>query len=628
VVEDRLDPLQVGRVRVRVFGFHDENKSLIPTEDLPWAVGVAGLSPKEGDLVFGFFIDGTDAQQPMVMGVVPGIPKTLRDASDGFADPRTDEELKAAPIGVKSVTYKNDGSGVTITDEDPARYPKNLDEPTVPRPVRNDNIDKTVIGRRKKNKLSKIKTAEDDTWNEPATSYNAVYPYNKAIESESGHIIEIDDTPDWERVSFTHRSGSAHEFHPSGSFSEKITKNKYSVVLADDHVYISGKVKVTVGGKAKIRFNGDVSIEAPNAKLNLTKDLKIKAKNISLEADESINLKAKNTRITSTEETSVHSDSKTTVFGEKTEVGSSTQTTVSAVTKLDLNGTERLNMQAIRISVTGKKVSFPKGAAGKATKGDEAETTGLKTPTLESEHTASAFTEPTPTERAGFALDGLEDGVEDFIAKQITDGTYTQDEISEDMMPEETENQQVENQKPFTQDCGGIEKLTDAQLVDSLKLSNHFNLGQLSSRSIVSRTPIQSQRGLSKQEIVCNLKLLAINCLDKIKEKYPDMVVTNAFRAPEGASAGRSQHEIGQAADLQFASGNENKELYFEIAKWIRDNVPFDQLLLEYKTTGSRLPWIHISFNKDGNRPFAPGTTKVATLLNHKKKTDGLTRLV
>lgn len=633
VVEDRKDPEKVGRVRVRVFGFHDEDKSLIPTEHLPWAfVTTTGAisghnAPKEGDIVFGFFIDGTDAQQPMVMGVVPGVPQTRREANEGFSDPRAGGDLETAPRGVQSVQYNNDGSGATVTNENASRYPKRLMESTVPRAARNEKVSETIIGLKKKNKISQIKTSENDTWNEPATSYNAEYPYNNVYESESGHLIEIDDTPEWERIAVTHRTGSFNEFHPSGSFSEKIVKNKYSVVLADDHIYISGKAKVTIGGKAKIRFNGDVSVEAPNFKLNCSKDLKIKAKNISLEADENINLKAKNTKISSSGDTSITSSSKTSIYGKETDVGSDTKTVVSGVTNLDLNGIAQLNLQAIKISVTGKKVSFPKGAALKASKGSSATSTGLSTPSLEPEHTASSFIEPTPAEEASFVNDGLESGIESYLEQLKADGLYSEEELAEDLTVQEADNEQQENNKPFTENCGGIEMLSDAQLTTSLKLSNYFNLGNLSSNQLVARSPVVSQRGLSKQEIVCNLKLLAINCLDKIKDKYPDMVVTNAFRTPQGASAGRSQHEIGQAADIQFASANQSPELYYEIAKWIKDNIAFDQLLLEYKTTGSRLPWIHISFNKNGNRPYGTGN-KVATLLNHRKKTDGLARLV
>ena len=37
IVEDRNDPLQVGRVRVRIFGLHTDDKQLIGTPDLPWS---------------------------------------------------------------------------------------------------------------------------------------------------------------------------------------------------------------------------------------------------------------------------------------------------------------------------------------------------------------------------------------------------------------------------------------------------------------------------------------------------------------------------------------------------------------------------------------------------------------
>jgi len=77
VVEDRQDPEQLGRVRVRCFGWHTEEKNKIPTESLPWAHPVipvnhpAAYTPKEGDMVFGFFMDGDSGQRPVIMGVLP-----------------------------------------------------------------------------------------------------------------------------------------------------------------------------------------------------------------------------------------------------------------------------------------------------------------------------------------------------------------------------------------------------------------------------------------------------------------------------------------------------------------------------------------------------------------------------
>lgn len=80
IVEGRADPAMVGRVRVRIIGWHDENKNLAPTDSLPWAqvlmpvTATRGFSiPKEGEWVMGFFQDGMNGQMPVIMGVYPGI---------------------------------------------------------------------------------------------------------------------------------------------------------------------------------------------------------------------------------------------------------------------------------------------------------------------------------------------------------------------------------------------------------------------------------------------------------------------------------------------------------------------------------------------------------------------------
>ena len=83
VVEDRQDPEQIGRCRVRIFGYHTDAKELLPTEDLPWCVpiqpitsaatsglGSSPLGPVEGTWVIGFFLDGEDMQQPAMFGTI------------------------------------------------------------------------------------------------------------------------------------------------------------------------------------------------------------------------------------------------------------------------------------------------------------------------------------------------------------------------------------------------------------------------------------------------------------------------------------------------------------------------------------------------------------------------------
>jgi len=72
-VEDNSD--RNGRVRVRAFGFHPPaSEGTVATEDLPWAhvVRVSKVITPFGtdDLVFGFFMDGRDAQHPVVIGTI------------------------------------------------------------------------------------------------------------------------------------------------------------------------------------------------------------------------------------------------------------------------------------------------------------------------------------------------------------------------------------------------------------------------------------------------------------------------------------------------------------------------------------------------------------------------------
>jgi hypothetical protein len=101
-VEDVHDPMRLGRVRVRIVGWHNPDKADMPVEDLPWALPLMpltsssttgiGASPTglvPGAVVIGFFRDGALAQQPIVFGTVPGIPtEGPPGGSYGFGDPR------------------------------------------------------------------------------------------------------------------------------------------------------------------------------------------------------------------------------------------------------------------------------------------------------------------------------------------------------------------------------------------------------------------------------------------------------------------------------------------------------------------------------------------------------------
>ena len=129
VVEDRKDPLFLGRVKVRCIGFHTDDKELIKTEDLPWAeviqpitsaaISGIGQSPTglvEGTHVFGFFRDGAEGQEPVVLGSSGGIPEDFSNPSRGFYDPRDLNERKNAPYPPLAIDRSNTGKKAEIID--------------------------------------------------------------------------------------------------------------------------------------------------------------------------------------------------------------------------------------------------------------------------------------------------------------------------------------------------------------------------------------------------------------------------------------------------------------------------------------------------------------------------------
>ena len=84
------------------------------------------------------------------------------------------------------------------------------------------------------------------------------------------------------------------------------------------------------------------------------------------------------------------------------------------------------------------------------------------------------------------------------------------------------------------------------------------------------------QKGLTNKEIVQNLRNLAVNALDPIKAKFPDMKINSVFRpvasTVTGSNVETSDHGLGAAADIKFT--NTRFKDYRDIAQWIVQNIP------------------------------------------------------
>lgn len=246
VVESRIDPLNLGRCRVRIFGWHTDNLNELPSEDLPWAHPILPVNakdfsntPYENDWVVGFFMDGEAAQFPVYFGVFPGIPSQEYDKSKGFTDQRTAEQLAQAPVN---------------------EYPRGLNEPTTSRLFRNEDIDKTIVQKIKDARVTGVPTAGGSSWSQPEPSYKTLPPYNEVFETESGHVFELDDSKGAERVNLAHRTGTFVEMRPDGSKVTRVVKDNYEVISGDDFVVIQGACNITINGNANILVKGN-SIE-------------------------------------------------------------------------------------------------------------------------------------------------------------------------------------------------------------------------------------------------------------------------------------------------------------------------------------------------------------------------------
>ena len=211
-----------------------------------------------------------------------------------------------------------------------------------------------------------------------------------------------------------------------------------------------------------------------------------------------------------------------------------------------------------------------------------------------------------------------------YIAGQVAAGNIIQSQLDRStlVVSEKSDTNTPPNKTTLSSDCSDIASLTpfpSGSAIDGIVLTESFTIGNLTrSPSTTFDNPLRGGVGdLSLEEICCNLKLLAVNCLEPIKAQYRDLIITNTWRPP--GSNSKSQHPKGQAADMQFRSAK--KSDYFQIAQWIKENIQFDQLLLEYKTTGTGLPWIHISFSKTNNR------NQILTLLNNVTYGAGLNQL-
>ena len=133
-----------------------------------------------------------------------------------------------------------------------------------------------------------------------------------------------------------------------------------------------------------------------------------------------------------------------------------------------------------------------------------------------------------------------------------------------------------------------------------MKLSENFSLQELLKSQTALRKGIDNKP--TDPSVITNLQVLCEKVLQPIRDHFARPVVINSgYRCPKLnkaiGSSSKSQHTKGEAADIEIP-GLSNKEL----AEYIEDNLPFDQLILEfYNGVDPNSGWVHVSYVGDSD---------------------------
>lgn len=241
------DPLEVGRIKVRIYGLHSNE---IEDIDLPWAQVVAPitgggangwgqmLGVKKTALVFGLFLDGENSQLPLVLGFMP---KFEEEAQGG----RTTNMLARS----------------NLADQHQMRIDRTKTQLDA-------NGNRRSYATATAAKLSTInEKAEayyaDDDWIEPLVGGGAapLYPFNLVKATPGGHIEEFDDTANSKRYHRYHPAGTFEEIIDDGTRTIKVIGKDYEMFLNGKNVYVNGNLNLTVTGDKRELIQGNYHLE-------------------------------------------------------------------------------------------------------------------------------------------------------------------------------------------------------------------------------------------------------------------------------------------------------------------------------------------------------------------------------
>ena len=514
---------------------------------------------------------------------------------------------------------------------DPNRvYPRvtHIGEPDTNRLARGQKIKDTIVGAKDDSRLENVPVARGVTpgkWSQPKSPYNAKYPYNHVYESESGHVIEYDDTRDNERLHWYHREGTFMEIDRNGTWTRKIIGDGYEIYERDGNIYIGGRANITVEGNCNLYVKTDVNLEVDgDVTADVHKNMKFNiAKNFDVTVGQDINFKAKgNIKYFSENNFDVRANKTLKMSGDNASVRANKVLTMSGESKASLaapNGQALLlaGVGAVVVNGTALGLMPQPGQAAKAlaqlhmanpaTPANVGAPPAAKNPqepklpplVLESRVDRWAEAMATLAENP----DENQNEIAVLKKKGIDEGLVTKEELDRPL----TRGAEDTSPVPPTQPA----KVASCNIIygennwpPTYRLSSNVTMGMLKGTD-----QLNNQHGLTKQDIVCNLKQLCENVIEPVFSLIGknQVLITSCFRYPgynTGSfhpAVGVSFHEQGLAVDMCFINKPFSK--YFDIATQFKQAIQYDKLLLEYRIGTVRgvstyKPWVHIQWQQ------------------------------
>jgi len=534
--------------------------------DKAGGVILAGLTKRriaEKDL---FLADGI----PNSAGELPPTTQTIT-AADGTVT----QNAVGAQQSAQSVNGFGDPKGV---------YPLYINEPDTNRLARHEEISKTVVYKKDAALVTGVEVAGGTTWDQSPNPYNAAYPFNHVMMTESGHIMEFDDSPHSERIHLYHKSGTFMEIDANGTQVNRIVGDGYEIYERNGYVHINGSLNVTVDGAANVLIKNGLNLDVRGvANINVYNDVNLNVSgSLNASIAESFKLKA----------------SSVIIEGDSVDIRSNGALAVSGEGDVNINAGGTLHADGSFIDIANGASSATTTGLGVPGDKQTAEMPEFNVLTVMSRSAGAAGQYETPDEgdSSVFQQGQINSGA--IKSEDVNSGTSTDSIIAP-----------ANNVAPIGANCDII--MMKQTFEPSFLLSKNYTLASLTSNG--SRMPI-SQMGLSPQGIVCNLKGLCENYLEIIRNIYPNIIITSGFRRPGdvAASSKTSDHYLGTAVDIVIPSLD--RAGHYEAIQRIQQLVSYDQLILEYQ--GAKTVWIHGSFKYTGNRK------QIFTMRDHRRLGD------